>query len=105
MDRSLSTYQAVLANLAHSFYNEVKKIDIQGNSKLEAIMVLYETISKRQCECYKKEVEDLWKFELKRDSKCKQKSCCDERIMYSFFCKAHTQELLAKLDVDPSYVP
>jgi len=104
-ERSVSTYNAVLANVAHSLYREIKKMNIQGNDKLEAIMALYETITKHQSMCYQQEIEEIWKFELKQDPKCKQNACSDTRIMYSLFCKSHTQELLEKLAVDPNYVP
>ena len=98
---------------AQAFHKEIMKVLSQGalryieghgyGDKLVALIASYEKFEKARSEKFKQQVVNVWEHELKMHPKCKWDSCeesrirysCEEnRIMYSFFCEAHTKELL-----------
>jgi hypothetical protein len=89
---------------AQAFHKEIKKVLSQGalryieghgyGDNLVALIASYEKFEKARCEKFKQQVVDVWEHELKMNPKCKWDSCEENRVMYSFFCEAHTIELL-----------
>jgi hypothetical protein len=84
-----------------AFHKEVKKVlgilwehGLGNDTNLDTLFCSYEKFEKTRCEKFKQQVVDVWEHELKMNPKCKWDSCEENRIMYSFFCEAHTKELL-----------
>jgi len=87
---------------AQEFHKEIKKVleilwahGLGNDTHLDTLFCSYEKFEKIRSARFQQQVVDVWEHELEMYPKCKWEGCGENRIMYSFFCEDHTNELLA----------
>ena len=100
-EHEMSDY-VLYKHYAQEFHKEIKKVlgilwehGLGNDTHLDTLFCSYEKFEKARSVKFQQQVTDVWEHELEMNPKCKWELCEKNRIMYSFFCEAHTKELLA----------